>query len=235
MAKTATDLSTAAGLTDPSRFTDLKSSGQVPDDFEIDGVAGLQDNTGGQPYEPGESFLVEMTFNGQKSGHAGNLDNVLANYSFNASTNITVKDNSLLPVVEWEVDSSAPDGTETIGETYDEPFNSGATDVGVEQTLDVSIEGYNVDVSASPDSSSEITVTYDITNGDPDYSVEIYRKQSSDSSYPSTPEHTETQTSEGQYTWQDSGLQSATSYDYKVEVTDNSGTLVSDTASATTL
>lgn len=235
MAREATVLSSAAGETDPTKFTDLKSSGTVRPDFEVDAVSGLTDNTGGSPYEPGDSILIEITFSGQEDGHAGNLDNTQGNHTFNSSSNIDVKDTSLLPTVEWEVASGAPDGTETIGHTYSEGYNASATDVGVEQTIDIAIEGYNVSVAAAPDSQTEISVDYEITNGDPKYYVDINRKKDASSSFTLIKE--ETRASEGTYTFSDSGLDSTTEYDYKVEVTDNSdaGTTVSDSDSATTL
>ena len=238
MAKLASELESAVKESAPTSLEDIKgTSGEVPDDFEIDGVDDLIEDTSG-PYEPGDTVRGEITFTGQKDGHLGNLAAYEGNYSYQESDSgdVTPKDlQDLFPLIEWEVADDASDGDHTVYATYDEPFNSGATDVGVQQSLTVTVEGYNVDVSASPLSDTEIEVEYDITNGTPDYSVEIYRKLDSDSSYPSTPEHTDTHSSEGTFTWTDSGLDDGTTYDYKVEVTDDTGETVSDEDSATTI
>jgi len=232
MAKLATDLSTAAGLTDPSQFTDLKSSGQVPDDFEIDGVAGVVDNTGKSAYEPGQTALLEVTFTGARAGFSS-LSGTQSNYTFSLPSELSVIDDTILPSFEVEVSSSASDGTYTVGVTYDEPFNAGETDVGTQQTIDITVAGYSVSLSARPASQTSIDLTLDITAGDPSYSVVIDRG-TAPGSYPTNVVNT-TESSAGTKTYTDSGLSSGTQYYYKATVTENGGDTDSSTANASTL
>jgi len=236
MSKLVSDLFAATNQSAPARLTDLKSSGDLPDDFEIGGCT-LTENSSG-PYQPGDRLSLKMTFSSQKAGHSGNLANYSGNYTEQGSSGgeITPASTSLYPVIEFDVDSSAANGDYDIYATYDEPFNSGATNVGTQQTVTVTVKGFAISLGAAPSTQNEIALSLDITSGDPDYDVTIERGTSSGGPYNTTVVNA-TETSAGNKSYTDSGLSSQTTYYYKATVTENngSGQTLTDTANATTL
>lgn len=238
MAKLASDLFSATSLSSPASLDDLMTSGTVPPDFEIDSVDSHQEDSSG-PYQPGEVIQTSIAFGGQEDGHSANLAAYDGNHTFNGSSGGEVTPQStqdILPSIEWDVDSNASDGSYTIGVVYDENFNSGATDMGVEKTLTVTVKGFSISFGVGPLSSTEMTLDLTIESGDPDYDVLIERSDANDGTYEDTVVNT-TETSTGTYSYTDSGLNSGTTYYYKATVTDNSGSgeTLTDTDSGTTL
>jgi hypothetical protein len=234
MAKFVSDLIDATNQSAPAKLTDLKSSGDLPDDFEIGGCTLTEDSSG--PYEPGGLVVLKMTFSSQKAGHSGNLGNYSGNYTETGSSGgeITPAGTTLYPSIEYDVDSGAADGDYDIFATYDENFNSGATDVGVQQTVTITVEDFTVSLTAKDGlQTGEIELILDINSGTADYDVNIDRG-TSQGSYPSDAVDA-TETSTGSYSYFDSGLSSGTKYYYKAKVTDENGNgdLATDTASET--
>lgn len=207
-----------------------------PSDWSISGVAGLVEVASG-PYDQGEIVQIEMTFTGAGQHH-DQISTVPANYTFQGSSGgeITTSSKQTAPTLEYQVDSDAADGTYTVYATYDEAYNTqgGASGMGVQQSIDLEVVAYKVTLTASAASDTEINLNYEIESGVPDYNIEIYRKLDSDASYPSTPIHTDTHTSDGTYSHTDGGLDQNSTYDYMIECTENggSGRTVSDTAQA---
>jgi hypothetical protein len=236
MAKLVSDLFAATNQSAPAKLTDLKSTGDLPDDFEIGGCTLTESSSG--PYQPGDRLSLKMTWTNQKSGHSGNLANHSGNYTETGSSGgeVTPAGTSIYPVIEYDVDSGAADGDYDIFATYDESFNGAATNVGTQQTVTVTVKGFAISLGAAPSTQNEIALSLDITSGDPDYDVTIDRGTSSGGPY-GTNVVNATETSTGTKSYTDSGLSSQTTYYYKATVTENngSGQTLTDTANATTL
>lgn len=232
MAKLVSDLIDATNQSAPAKLTDLKSSGDLPDDFEIGGCTLTESSSG--PYEPGDRLSLKMTFSNQKAGHSGNLGNYSGNYTEQGSSGgeVTPASTSLYPTIEFDVDSNATNGDYDIFATYDENFNSGATNVGTQQSVTVTVEGFSITLSASPGlNSGEIQLDLQINAGTADYDVDIDRGTSSGGPY-GTDVVTTTETSTGSYQYFDTGLSSNTTYYYKATVTEDSGGGDQDTNTA---
>lgn len=225
MAKLVSDLFSAVGQSTPGVVSSFATTpALIPDDFEITSVAGLVE-VGSGPYEPGEEFRVEMTFNGAGSQHSA-LASHSGNYTQQGSSGGEVTPlatQGVYPEIRFEVDSAAADGDYEIYATYDEDFNAAESGVGVQQIITVTVEGFSVSVSASPQSDTEIDVSYDITNGTADYDVVIERKLDGEADSAYSTIHTDTHTSEGTYSHLDTGLDDTETYWYRVTVTDESG------------
>jgi len=174
MSKLVSDLFAATNQSAPARLTDLKASGDLPPDFEIDGCSLIESSSG--PYEPGDRVQLEMTWTNQKSGHQGTISGYAPNYSETGSSGgeVTPAGTSIYPIIEYDVDLSAADGDYDIFATYDEPFNSGATNVGTQQTVTVTVKGFAISLGAAPSTQNEIALSLDITSGDPDYDSYIH-------------------------------------------------------------
>jgi hypothetical protein len=230
-------LADASGVGTPYDFNqDFADSTpwDYPSDWSMDSVAGLVGETSG-PYEPGENILVKMTLN-NPGDELDLLTGRQENYDQTGSTNgeITVVGATAAPTLEYEVVSDADDGTYTIYATYDEIFNrnAGTSGVGDQQSIDIDVLDYQVSLTASGESDTEILLEYTIEQGDPDYSIEIFRKLDSEADTAFTSIHTDTHTSTGTYSHTDGGLDSSNTYEYKIEVTDNSAETVTDRATA---
>jgi hypothetical protein len=236
MAKFVSDLIDATNQSAPTTLTNLKSSGDLPPDFEIDGCSLTETSNG--PYQPGDKVQLEMTWTGQEAGHQGTISGYAPNYSEQGSSGgeVTPAGTSIYPVIEYDVNSNASDGDYDIFATYDEPFNSGATNVGVQQSVTITVKGFAISLGAAPSTQNEIALSLDITSGDPDYDVLIERGTSSGGPYGTTVVNT-TETSSGNKSYTDGGLNSQTTYYYKATVTENNGNgeTLTDTSNATTL
>jgi hypothetical protein len=230
MSKLVSDLFAATNESAPARLTDLKSSGDLPPDFEIDGCSLTESSNG--PYEPGDRVQLEMTWTNQKLGHSGNLANYSGNYTEQGSSGgeVTPAGTSLYPTIEYDVDSGAADGDYDIFATYDENFNGGGTNVGVQQTVTVTVESFSISLSATDGlNAGEIQLDLTINSGTADYDVDIDRGTSSGGPY-GTDVVTTTETSTGSYQYTDSGLTTGTTYYYQATVTEDSGNGDQDTA-----
>jgi hypothetical protein len=239
MAWDSDDLAAALAVSAPYDFNADLANAQpwdFPSDWAIDSVAGLVEDTSG-PYDRGEQVRVEMAFSGAGPEHS-QLAGDSSHYALSGSGGgeVTPVDAAPAPVLRFEVSSSAPDGTYTIGATYDEVFNgnAGKSGVGTQQTITITVEGFSVTLSASPASSTSINLDYEIVSGSPDYAVEIFRKESTQGPASYVSIYTASETSAGQYSTTDSGLDNTKTYDYRCDVTESGGTgrTVDDTDSA---
>jgi hypothetical protein len=84
MAKFVSDLIDATNQSAPTTLTNLKSSGDLPPDFEIDGCSLTETSNG--PYQPGDKVQLEMTWTGQEAGHQGTISGYAPNYSEQGSS-----------------------------------------------------------------------------------------------------------------------------------------------------
>lgn len=230
------DLITAVGKSPPETLESLSASGTSPPyvfatDWEISSVDSLTQNTSG-PYCEGDSIEVQINFSGE-GAEFEQLKNREANYTVNTSQNCTLQGKTP-PTLTFTIDSGAG-GTSnnTIGVTFDNAFND-ASGVGTEQTTTFDVTAYKVTITNQTYDSTndDVTIEYEICCGSPDYNVDLYRDN--DGTPTLAAEDTKTSANCGgtAYTITDTNPNSGgTSDEYRIDVTDNSGsgTTVTDT------